>query len=149
MKKLIGLFMSLVFMALIFTGFAYADPYSQRSHEWRDKQTFAKNAELSKGSYLTGFALKVATKAMVDLTDWTLNAAESICNFLSVTASGSEGAIIAPDIAGRYYILRNAADESVTIKISGGTGVAVATGKTATVIHNGTDYVRITADATH
>ena len=146
MKKLIGLIVCLMFL---FTGLVHADPYSQRPHEWRDKQTFAKDVAIVDGSYITGFALKVQSKVMVDVTDWTLNAIESVANFLSITGSGSGDAIIAPDTEGRLYILRNASDDTVTIKISGGTGIAVATGKTATVIHNGSDYVRVTADQTH
>mgnify|MGYP001222480341 FL=1 len=97
-----------------------------------------------------GFGLDVATKAMTGAADWTLTRAEALCNLLIVTASPSTKSIIAP-AAYRMYIVRNAGSDSaaVNIKVSGGTGIDVAAGKTAIVIYNGTDYVRVTGDATH
>jgi len=110
--------------------------------------------EIEDGGYITGFALKVADIAMTGV-DYTLSAAEALCNILVVTGSPSGQAIIAPSITGtgvsRLYTVRNAGSDSgtVTLKKSGGTGVAVAAGKTAEVYWLGTDYVRKTADATH
>ena len=103
------------------------------------------------GSYITGLATKETTHVFTTLADWTLSATEMICNLL-ITSSGSGGAnIIAPAAPGREYVVRNAGDGTVTIKKSAGTGVSIASGKTATVRYSATaaDYIRITADATH
>ncbi len=101
---------------------------------------------------IQGGAFKIASKAMTASTNWTLSKAESLCNMLSLTASGSGDSVIVPTAylrTGDVKIVRNASDAEVTIKKYGGTGVAVAAGKTAIVIYNGSDYVRVTADATH
>jgi len=69
---------------------------------------------------------------------------------LLTTSSGNATAnIIAPDVSGRLFVVRNARDYNVVIKKSGGTGVTIASNKTAVVIHNGSDYIRVTADQTH
>lgn len=96
----------------------------------------------------------VSTHEYTTNADWTLSASEAKSIYLSVT-SGSTGVnIIAPNVSGRIYIVR--VDTTVlgggtgcTIKKSAGTGIAIASGKTATVIHNGSDYVRVTADQSH
>lgn len=81
--------------------------------------------------------------------DWTLSASEGSALLLIVT-SGSTGVnIVAPNTTGRMYALRNDTSQTVTLKKSGGTGISIATGKTAILFHSGSDYVRITADATH
>ena len=104
---------------------------------------------------ITGnFSPAIATIAMTAV-DYTLSAAEALCNILIVTGSPSGQAIIAPTIAtsgvSRLYTVRNAGGDSaaVTIKKTAGTGVEIATGKTAKVFWSGTDYVRETADATN
>ncbi|PKN20894.1 MAG: hypothetical protein CVU71_03695 [Deltaproteobacteria bacterium HGW-Deltaproteobacteria-6] len=91
-----------------------------------------------------------ATHAFALAEDWVLSAAEMLCSLL-VTSSGSGDANIIESggVAGRIRIVRNGGSGTVTIKESGRTGVAIASGKTAVVIHNGTDYIRVTADATH
>lgn len=105
---------------------------------------------LSRGvTRLGALELSSVTHVFNTLADWTLSATEALKTIL-VTSSGSGGAsIVAPNESGRVYVVRNAGTGAVTIKISGGSGVSVAIGKTAMVWHNGTDYVRITADATH
>ncbi len=97
---------------------------------------------------------KIASIVMAQV-DYTLSAAEALCSVLVVTSSPSGKAIIAPAVeesgVSRLYTVRNAGGDSadVILKISGGTGVTVGTGKTAEVFYSGTDYVRKTADATH
>jgi len=101
---------------------------------------------------ILGTSFETASKAMVAGTDWTLSKVESLATFLTVTASGSSDAIIVPTAflrTGDVKIIRNATDGGVYIKKYGGTGFEIATGKTAIAIYNGSDYVRITADATH
>lgn len=104
--------------------------------------------DVKSGGYITGFALKVQTKVLA-LVNWTLSATEAICNFLEVTGSGSGTAIIAPDVTGRMYIVRNAVGDggTITIKKSSGTGVTIAAGYTAVVIHDGTDYRKVSSVA--
>lgn len=78
---------------------------------------------------------------------WTLSAAEM--QDIIVTASNASGAVdaIATPTAGKVYIVSNATGYALTFKATGQTGVAVANNKTAIVRGNGTDFVRVTADA--
>ncbi|MBC8392611.1 MAG: hypothetical protein H8E17_08620 [Deltaproteobacteria bacterium] len=97
---------------------------------------------------------KIVTILMANV-DYLLSAAEALCDILLVTGSPSGLAIIAPAVAesgiSRIYTVRNGGGDSddVILKISGGTGVTVGTGKTASVYYNGSDYARQTADATN
>jgi anti-sigma-K factor RskA len=79
--------------------------------------------------------------------DWTLSAAEIKTMFLSTSNSSGATNIIAPTTANKVYILYNATASACTIKTAAGTGVEVATTKTAVVRCDGTNYVRVTADA--
>lgn len=78
---------------------------------------------------------------------WTLSASE--LKSLIVTVSNANGAIdaIATPTAGKVYIVSNASGQALTFKATGQTGVVVANNKTAIVRGNGTDFVRVTADA--
>jgi predicted Rdx family selenoprotein len=158
MKKFMTLILMILCIACL-VGVAYAvDPtYGPKVYktDGGDREVVASGGtiEAEPGGFFMGTAFKAATHVYTTLADWTLSAAEMICNLL-VTSSGSGStAIIAPDVAGRLYIVRNGntagGTNAITIKINGGTGVAIANGKTAVVIHNGTDYVRVTADATN
>ncbi len=82
--------------------------------------------------------------------DYTLSSTEKKARLL-VAASADQAANIIGPAENRQYVLRNASGQTITIKKSGGTGVAVANGKTAVVMYSSTvaDYVRVTADATH
>ena len=82
--------------------------------------------------------------------DWTLSASEKKAKLLVVTNADAAANIIGP-AEKREYILRNASGQAITIKKTGGTGVAVANGKTAIVRYSSSvgDYIRVTADATH
>ncbi len=90
----------------------------------------------------------VSTKVLENV-DWTLSSTEA--KSLLLTVSSGEGAlsIIAPTTSGKPYILRNASNIAVILKQSGGTGISVASSRTAVLINNGSDYVRVTADAAH
>lgn len=80
--------------------------------------------------------------------DWTLTSAEMASQILTCTGTADAGcAAIATPTAGKVYILSNATGQTVTIKASGQTGVGIANTKTAMVRGNGTDFVRVTADA--
>lgn len=78
--------------------------------------------------------------------DWVLTNSESKCFLLTVSNAGGSANIIAPDAPGVMYAISNASGQTVTIKISGGTGVAITNAKTVLVIHNGTDYTALTAE---
>ncbi|MGS0745551.1 hypothetical protein ACU70A_06310 [Syntrophomonas erecta subsp. sporosyntropha] len=78
--------------------------------------------------------------------DWALTNNESKCFLLAVSNAGGAANIIAPNRPGTMYAISNASGYAITIKKSGGTGVAIATGKTALVIHSGTDYIKITGE---
>jgi len=102
------------------------------------------------GSTLSGAFLSISSKVL-SLADWYLSAADKLITFWTLT-SGSNGTnymIACSDTEGRLRIIRNGTNGSVVIKEAGQTGVTIATGKTAVVIHNGTDYVRVSGDATH
>lgn len=69
---------------------------------------------------------------------------------LTGTVDTTGAAIIAPVPAtntSRRYVVRNGTAQAITVKKNGGTGVAIAAGKTAIVAYIGTDYVRVTGDA--
>lgn len=102
---------------------------------------------------IIGTSLSYTTKAMA-VANWTLTKAQSLVTFIQVTQSPSGYSIVVPTAflrTGDLKVIRNAGGDSaaVTIKPYGGTGISVAAGKTAIVMYNGSDYVRVTADATH
>jgi hypothetical protein len=78
--------------------------------------------------------------------DWTLTNSESKCFMLAVSNAGGAANIIAPNRPGTMYAISNASGYAITIKKSGGNGVAVTNAKTVLVIHNGTDYTALTAE---
>jgi len=81
--------------------------------------------------------------------DWEMSTSEAKLLLLTTSSGNATANIIAPDVSGRLFVVRNARDYNVVIKKSGGTGVTIASNKTAVVIHNGSDYIRVTADQTH
>jgi hypothetical protein len=84
--------------------------------------------------------------------DWTLSTTEATY-LLLVTSSGdgtNSNIIAYPTPSnGKLYVVRNGSKQNNIIKPSGGTGITIASGKTASVIFWGTDFIRVTADATH
>jgi hypothetical protein len=102
------------------------------------------------GSTLAGAFLSMSSKVL-SLADWYLSAADKLITFwtLSSGSNGTNYMIVCSDTEGRLRVIRNGTNGSVVIKEAGQTGVTIATGKTAVVIHNGTDYVRVSGDATH
>jgi hypothetical protein len=98
---------------------------------------------------IAGAGYDVFTKSMAGTADWVMSRAQALCNILIVTGSPSGQSIIAP-AEKRMYIVRNSGGSgAVIIKKSGGSGVSIASGKTAIVIWSGSDYVRVTEDATN
>ena len=84
--------------------------------------------------------------------DWTLSTTEATY-LLLVTSSGdgtNSNIVVYPTPSnGKLYVVRNGSVQNNIIKPSGGTGITIASGKTASVIFWGTDFIRVTADATH
>ena len=80
--------------------------------------------------------------------DWTLSATEQKATVLSLAGqSDTDGAgIIATPTNGKVFVVINATAQTITIKATGKTGIGVATTKTAIVMGNGTDFVRLTTD---
>jgi len=80
-------------------------------------------------------------------TDWTLTSQERKCKILKVTnASGGVNAILNTDTP-NFYVVDNQSGQALTVKNATGSGIVVASTKRAILWNNGTDVVRITADA--
>lgn len=78
--------------------------------------------------------------------DWTLSAAELLkpCH-KPTNANNAVNAIVADTI--RPYFFINATGQALTVKTAAGTGIAIANGKSAFVMSDGTNVIRMTADA--
>ena len=79
--------------------------------------------------------------------DWTLSAAEQKASRIIVTLADQAVNAIATPTAGKMYIILNTSGQQLTFKATGQSGVAIASTKSAILIGNGTDFVRVTADA--
>lgn len=78
--------------------------------------------------------------------DWTLSAAEQKKSVHKVTnANGAVVAIVPKAV--RLYVFINTSGQTLTVKTAAGTGIDIANGKTAVVMADGTNVVRITGDA--
>jgi hypothetical protein len=76
-------------------------------------------------------------------TAWTLTANESRARYFKLTnAGGAANMIIVPQ-DGVFLIIDNQSGQTITVKTASSTGVTVTTGKKATVLYNGTDYIKI------
>ena len=81
------------------------------------------------------------------VADWTLTAAEQLMPFHKVIkASGGVDAVIplSPSIP---YTFINASGQVLTVKGASGTSVNISNAKTATVMSDGTNVIRLTLDA--
>lgn len=81
--------------------------------------------------------------------DVTLTAAQYGAQWIGLAWTGWTAAhnVIVPTVAGATWLVTNSAGYAATVKTASGAGVAVATGKTARVGCNGTDVIRLSADA--
>lgn len=79
--------------------------------------------------------------------DWTLSASEAKNLILTATNADAGVNVNAPNTDGKMFVVYNGTGQTLTILVSGQSGVAIANTKTALVRCNGTDYVRVTADA--
>lgn len=98
-----------------------------------------------------GTALEQAIVGKADVTMSSTTITLSLTNsnaaqdaraiYLNLTGSPGGAAVLEVPAIEKPYIVKNGADEQVTIKVSGQTGVPIPTGKTALVYNNGTDVV--------
>jgi hypothetical protein len=82
--------------------------------------------------------------------DYTLTAAEAVMTTWELTGSlgGVAKTLTLPGAyPGMLWVVRNDTGASVTVKVTGGTGVPVATGKAAILRGTSSDVARVTADA--
>ena len=154
MKKYLIAFLAVLLIAMFTVSYAADPTYGPKVYNKQggDELVVANGGAISieDGGNISGLSLSITSKVLT-LSDWVLSAVEKLTTLLICT-SGSTGTnyiIDSPGTAGRVFIIRNASNGSVVIKENGQTGVTIATGKTAVVMHNGTDYVRVTDDATH
>lgn len=95
--------------------------------------------------------LRFATATFAFPTDanYTVSADRYRCPVLSITAGviSTGRSIILPLTAEAVYFVTNNTAQTVTFIGASGTGVAVATTKSAIIRCDGTNYIRITADA--
>lgn len=98
--------------------------------QWQDANVFAADA-IAMGSTSMG----------------TLTTAQARVLYHKITGASANMTLNAPNSAGYVYLVYNSSGYTCTVKKSGGTGVTIANNKIAGVIHDGTDYVRLTADA--
>ena len=79
--------------------------------------------------------------------DWELSAGELATTIVSCSNADQAVNAIATPTAGKVYIVTNGSGYALTFKASGQTGVEIANAKTAIVMGNGTDFIRVTGDA--
>ena len=78
---------------------------------------------------------------------WTLSAAEGKKKYLIATnANGAVDAIIPAGKNFKEYVVVNTSGQALTVKCPSGTGIVVASTKTAMVYFDGTNMKRLTAD---
>lgn len=78
----------------------------------------------------------------------TATAAQFECPIIVFTTNADGQSLILPNQNGAVYIIQvTGSGVSATVKVSGQTGVTISGGATAIVRCNGTDYVRVTANA--
>lgn len=79
--------------------------------------------------------------------DWSLSDTEQRAGRIVVTNANGACAAIATPANGKHISIINTSGQAFTIKATGQTGVTIASTKSAIVAGNGTDFVRVTADA--
>ena len=89
-----------------------------------------------------------AASVAVTGADVTLSDAQARCSYLTTTGvlTGNRNVIVPNDWEGIVYC-SNTGAYTTTFKTSGGSGVVVAQGKRAILLADGTNVVRVTADA--
>jgi hypothetical protein len=80
-------------------------------------------------------------------TAWTLSAAEQLMPIHKTTNAGGAVDAVIPLSPSIPYTIINASGQAVTVKGASGNGIEIANAKTATVMADGTNVIRLTPDA--
>ena len=98
---------------------------------------------------LGGLIGSKASNSTAATTTWTLSAADlaKLIVEKSGTTGGSTDIVATPTTGKIYIVYNNGTGSNIVFKATGQTGVTVATAKSAIVMGNGTDFIRVTADA--
>ena len=80
---------------------------------------------------------------------WTLSDQENYATTLFPTNAGKAMDVIAKATAGKILCMYNASGFTLTVKALGQSGKGIATSKSACLVGNGTDFVRLTSDQTY
>jgi len=76
--------------------------------------------------------------------DWTLNVAEKMCSFITVSnASGAVNAYVPAAVPGQQYLIYNGSGATLTFKVTGQTGGTIANGKYGLYVAHATDVIEI------
>jgi hypothetical protein len=111
-------------------------------------QTLTNKTLTSPGITSPNMTLGIATHSYGSAhADWTLSAAEAKATILKPTLADQAVNAIVPDTAWHLYIVVNTTGQALTVKTAAGTGIAVANTKVALVMSDGTNVIRISADA--
>lgn len=86
-------------------------------------------------------ALGAVTAKKVLTTQQAIDAGIITC-----TLTGAQDIEFPVPIEGKVLIVVNASGDAATVKVTGATGIVVATAKTAILRCSATDFVRVTAD---
>lgn len=80
--------------------------------------------------------------------DYTLSQTEGYCRSVKLAWTGwtTGRNVVVPTVSGMEWSFINSLGQAATIKTSGGTGISVASTKTARLLCDGTNIVRLTAD---
>jgi hypothetical protein len=103
------------------------------------------NAKFLKVSSTGGEVAPTSVNFAAGHADYTLSATEKLAKLLLITNASQAANVILPAET-RMYVVNNTSGFTITLKASGQTGVAVTNNKTAVIIGNGTDFIRVTAD---
>ena len=112
--------------------------------ELKDAPETLTNKTLGEPEILGGYAAHDYAGAAVD---WSLSAAEGKKKYLIATnANGAVNAIIPAGKNFKEFVVVNTSGQALTVKCPSGTGIVVASTKTAIVYFDGTNMKRLTAD---
>jgi hypothetical protein len=91
---------------------------------------------------------KIAIDYLAAHADRTLNGPETVGSvFLLTNADTTAANLIFPAVfPGKVFVVNNTSTSAITVKVTGQTGISVATSKSAVLYMNATDVARASAD---
>ena len=107
--------------------------------------TAARTVTIPDGSGGMNLNCGVAHDYAAGNTAWTMTAAEAACGYIATTnaAVGGADAVLPACTAGKLYTVNNTSGQTVTLKVTGQTGIATVTAKKSIGVCTGTDVVMI------